>query len=231
MGKASVVRLLGSAAASGLEHNKERMKRFLIAVDDFYPDPVAVRRHALAMTYTEPESVVGWRTRCYQPRGIKERIERKFNVRIPYWEDDLDAIEACNGVFFTSYAKGERSETVGIHYDDPLRWVMFLVYLTPDAPFDAGTSLWQHRKTGLTKPPSPGDAKRLGSTVEELLATLERDSRIRNRWVEIDRVGNVFNRAVMFPGGFYHSASRHFGSGLHDGRIYQSFHFPVEFGR
>ena len=125
------------------------MKRFLIAVDGFYADPDGIRRRALAMTYSHPENVTGWRTRCYQPRGIKERIERMFSVRIPYWEDDLDAIEACNGVFFH----------------------------------------------------------------------------------EIDRVGNVFNRAVMFPGGFYHSATRHFGSGLRDGRIYQSFHFPVELGR
>ena len=31
--------------------------------------------------------------------------------------------------------------------------------------------------------------------------------------------------------GFYHSATRHFGSSLRDGRIYQSFHFPVELGR
>lgn len=205
------------------------MKRFLMAVDDFYPDPLAVRRRALQMTYSEPEGLVGWRTRCYQPRGIKERIEQRFRVHIPEWDDDLDEIRGCNGVFFTSYAKGDRGERVGIHYDDPLRWVMFLIYLTPNAPYDAGTSLWQHRATGLTHPPSPTDAKRLGSTVEKILAILERDSRIRSRWVEIDRVGNVFNRAVMFPGGFYHSASRHFGSGFENGRIYQSFHFPVSF--
>ena len=203
------------------------MQRFIRVADDFYPNPEAVRRRALAMTYTEPENLVGWRTRCYQPRGIKERIEKRFSLRIPYWEEDVDAIEACNGVFFTSYAKGDRAETVGIHYDDPLTWVMFLIYLTPNAPYEAGTSLWQHKSTGLTKPPSPGEARRLGSTVEKLLAILERDSRIRSRWREIDRVGNVFNRAVMFPGGFYHSASRHFGSGPADGRIYQSFHFPV----
>lgn len=204
------------------------MKRFIRVADNFYPNPDAVRKRALTMSYTEPENLVGWRTKCYQPRGIKERIEQKFSVEIPEWDDDPDAIEACNGVFFTSYAKGDRGETVGIHYDDPLRWVMFLIYLTPGAPYDAGTSLWQHRATGLTTPPSPSDAKRLGSTVEKLLATLERDSRVRSRWIEIDRVGNIYNRAVMFPGGFYHSASRHFGSGLGDGRIYQSFHFPVK---
>lgn len=204
------------------------MQRFIRVADDFYPNPEAVRRRALSMTYTEPENLVGWRTRGYQPRGIKERIEKRFSVRISYWEEDVEAIEACNGVFFTSYANGDRAETVGIHYDDPLTWVMFLIYLTPNAPYEAGTSLWQHKSTGLTKPPSPGEAKRFGSTVEKLLAMLERDSRIRSRWREIDRVGNVFNRAVMFPGGFYHSASRHFGSGPADGRIYQSFHFPVK---
>lgn len=215
-------------AADHPPHNSEVMKRFLLVVDDFYDDPQAVRKRALAMTYTEPESVVGWRTKAYQPRGIKERIERKFGVRIPMWETDRDRIELCNGVFFTSYAKGDRAERVGIHYDDPLRWVMFLIYLTPNAPFDAGTSLWQHRETGLVKPPTPSDAKRLGRSVAELSAILDRDSKIRSRWIEIDRVGNVFNRAVMFPGGFLHSASRHFGSGLEDGRIYQSFHFPAE---
>lgn len=204
------------------------MKRFIRVADNFYPNPDAVRKRALGMTYTEPENLVGWRTKCYQPRGIKARIERKFSVEITEWDDDPDFIEACNGVFFTSYAKGDRGETVGVHYDEPLRWVMFLIYLTPGAPYDAGTSLWQHRATGLCRPPSPSDAKRLGSTVETLLATLERDAHTRSRWVEIDRVGNVYNRAVMFPGGFYHSASRHFGSGLRNGRIYQSFHFPVK---
>jgi hypothetical protein len=205
-----------------------RVKRFLTVIDDFYTDPLAVRKRALAMPYSHPETVIGWRTRAYQPRGIKERIENKFAVRIPYWEEDLDAIEACNGVFFQSYDRGEHAETVGIHYDDPPRWVMFLIYLTPDAPFDSGTSLWQHRKTGLIAKPTQRDADRLGTTVDDLLATLHRDARTRGRWTEIDRVGNVFNRAVMFPGGFLHSATRHFGSSLRDGRIYQSFHFPVE---
>ncbi|HEX8171130.1 MAG TPA: DUF6445 family protein [Thermoanaerobaculia bacterium] len=204
------------------------MKRFIRVADGFYADPDAVRKRALTMPYTEPENLVGWRTRAYQPRGIKERIESRFGVRIPYWEEDLDAIEACNGVFFTGYSKGKRSETVGIHYDEPLPWVMFLIYLTPGAPYDAGTSLWQHRKTGLTAKPNQRDAERLGIPLDKLLATLERDARTPSRWTEIDRIGNVFNRAVMFPGGFYHSASRHFGSNFENGRIYQSFHFPVE---
>jgi hypothetical protein len=205
------------------------MKRFMMVVDNFYPDADAIRRKALSMTYREPEDFTGWRTRAYQPRGIKERIEKKFRLRISYWEEDLDAIEACNGVFFSSFSAGTHAERVGIHYDVPVRWVMFLIYLTPGAPYEAGTSIWQHRSTGLITRPTRKDALRLGVSLERLEEILERDTHDRRRWREIDRVGNVYNRAVMFPGGLLHSASRHFGKDLKTGRIYQSFHFPVEF--
>lgn len=204
------------------------MKSYVMVVDDFYKDPDAVRRKGLSLPFTEPEGFVGWRTRAYQPKRIRELIEEKFRLRITYWEEDLSAIESCNGVFFSSYSAGSHAETVGVHFDWPITWVMFLIYLTPDAPFDAGTSIWQHRATGLTTRPTRKDAERLGTTVEKLLALLSRDRHTRSRWREIDRIGNRYNRAVMFPGGLLHSATRHFGSNPQNGRIYQSFHFPVK---
>lgn len=179
------------------------------------------------MSYTEPEELVGLRTQAYQPRGIKNLIEKKFRVRIKYWEEDLTAIEACNGVFFSATSKGSGAETVGVHFDDPPDWVMLLVYLTPDAAYDAGTSLWQHRATGLTRNPTKADAKRLGIRLAKLEARLERDSQNPKCWLEIDRIGNIYNRAVMFPGGLLHSATKHFGSNTLNGRLYQSFHFPL----
>jgi len=63
--------------------------------------------------------------------------------------------------------------------------------------------------------------------LKDLNAILERDGCRRDRWIEIDRIGNVYNRAVMFPGGLFHSATRHFGSSQNNGRLYQSFHFPI----
>jgi hypothetical protein len=205
------------------------MKRYIMVVDDFYANPDAIRRKALRLTFKEPHGFTGWRTRAHQPKNIKRRIEGKFRLEIPFWESDPDAIESCNGVFFSSYSAGTHAETVGVHFDWPITWVMFLIYLTPGAPHDAGTSLWQHRATGLTAKPTLKDAARLGTTQEKLLAMLRRDLHNRRRWIEIDRVGNVYNRAVMFPGGLLHSASRHFGSNTENGRIYQSFHFPVKF--
>jgi hypothetical protein len=104
---------------------------------------------------------------------------------------------------------------------------MLLIYLTPGARYDCGTSLWQHRKTGLVAKPTRRDAERLGASIAELEDLLQRDCRQYRRWTEIDRVGNVYNRAVMFPSGLFHSATAHFGTNRHYGRLYQAFHFPI----
>lgn len=203
------------------------MKPFLHVVDHFYPNPYRIREKALEMPFSEPEDFVGWRTRAYQPPGIKRLIETRFRIEIDYWEEDLSAIEACNGVFFSAFRGGRQAETVGVHFDDPPEWMMLLIYLTPNSPYDAGTSLWQHRKTGLTAKPNRKDAQNLGSSEEKLEALLIRDSQRPRRWLEVDRIGNKFNRAIMFPGGLLHSATRHFGSNVANGRLYQSFHFPI----
>ena len=201
--------------------------RPLQIIDSFYSQPEKIRQRAIDMHYEQPDALIGWRTRCYQPPGIKKLIETKLGIRISYWEDDVDATEACNGVFFTALSSGSKAERVGIHYDDPPSWMMLLIYLTPNAPFDAGTSLWQHRETGLTAKPTRRDAVRLGVTVSELESRLIADSKTPCKWIEIDRIGNRFNRAVIFPSGVLHSATRHFGRSLHHGRLYQTFHFPV----
>ena len=180
------------------------------------------------MSYTEPENFVGWRTQAYQPKGIRSLIEKKLRVSIRFWEEDLTAIEVCNGVFFSAFSKGKYAETVGVHFDEPPSWMMFLVYLSPDAPYDTGTSFWQHRETGLIAKPTGRDAEVLGTSLEELEAKLGKDSQTPSRWIEIDRVGNVYNRAVMFPGGLLHSATKHFGRNRHNGRLYQAFHFPIK---
>lgn len=202
-------------------------RRFVQIVDGFYADPERIRQKALQLSYAEPEDLVGWRTKAYQPAGIKKLIERNFRLRIKYWEEDLEAVESCNGVFFTAFSGGTHAETVGVHYDDPASWIMLLVYLTPNAPFDAGTSLWEHIKTGLRSKPTKQDAERLGKSVKELDDILLRDSQKPSCWREIDRVGNIYNRAVAFPSGVLHSATRHFGSNRLNGRLYQSFHFPL----
>jgi hypothetical protein len=62
----------------------------------------------------------------------------------------------------------------------------------------------------------------------DLRIQLEHESKDRSKWIEIDRVGNKFNRMVAYPSGAFHSATRHFGSALGTGRIYQTFRIGVD---
>ena len=203
------------------------LHRFYQVADDFYPNPERIRRKALQLTYAHPEELIGWRTKAYHPEGIKQLIEKRFRVRITYWEKDRTATDATNGVFMTAFSRGKRAETVGVHYDTPVNWMMFIVYLTPNAPRDCGTSFWMHRKTGLVCRPTIKDVKRLGLSFTQLETMFEEDSQVRSRWKELDRVANIFNRGVMFPSGLFHSATRHFGNNHANGRLYQTFHFPI----
>lgn len=178
----------------------------------------------------------GWGTAAYQPRGVKNQIEDRFRIRISSWESSSTVPETENGAFLSTFANGPRNEIPFPHvdspestlYNGPNNWVVVIVYMTPRAPSDAGTSMWQHLKTGLTCYPTRRDANRLKIPIDELSETLNSDAYNRRLWKEIDRVGNVYNRAVLFPSTVLHSATRHFGSNLRNGRIIQVYYFTID---
>ena len=48
------------------------------------------------------------------------------------------------------------------------------------------------------------------------------------KWKLVDKVGNVFNRLVIFDSSRYHTAVDYFGSDIYNGRLYQVFFFSTE---
>ena len=133
-----------------------------------------------------------------------------------------------NGVFYQGFSQGKRKEIPGVHSDEPFNDITVLVYLTPGLPLDCGTSLWMHKLTGLTDPATQQDARRLKTKLSTLKELLVNDTKDRSKWVEIDRVGNKFNRMVAYPSGALHSATNHFGSDIKNGRLYQTFRIGVD---
>ena len=200
--------------------------RFMIIKDDFYSHPEDVYQTALQCNYYEPEHVTGYRsTGVYHENGGKEKLERILGIRITRW--DTDPIEE-NGVFYQGLSKGKKKEVPGVHSDEPYNDITAVVYLTPGIPIDCGTSLWMHKKTGLINPAMPADARRLKMKLSDLRAQLERETKDRSKWIEIDRAGYRVNRMVAYPSGVFHSASNHYGGNLKDGRIYQTFRIGVD---
>ncbi|MBK7298380.1 MAG: hypothetical protein IPI91_17885 [Flavobacteriales bacterium] len=200
--------------------------RFLFVKDDFYDDPDKVYRAAQQATYHEPEHYTGFRsTTVYHEPKVRAKLERLLGVKIARWDTD-PADE--NGVFYQAFANGKYKEMPGVHSDLPYNDITAIVYLTPGLPFDRGTSLWMHKRTGLCDPPTPAAARKAKMKLSEMRELFEKDSRDRSKWEEVDRAGYRANRLVAYPSGVLHSATNHHGGTINTVRLYQTFRIGVD---
>ncbi|MBL0332987.1 MAG: hypothetical protein IPP08_04875 [Chlorobiota bacterium] len=205
--------------------SKQDYKRFLLVKDYFYSNPDEVVNIANTSEFYKPNHVTGYRSKSvFHELGIKLKLEKILGIKIIRW--DTDPIEE-NGVFYQGFSKGVKKEIPGVHSDEPYNDITVLIYLTKGMPIDCGTSLWMHKETKLINPPTTMDSKRLNLNINSIRDMLVKDSTNRSKWIEIDRVGNFFNRMVAYPSGAFHSATKHFGSNLENGRIYQTFRIGV----
>jgi len=189
------------------KYNTDTKPRYWV-VDDFYEDPMAVREFALQQEYVEGgfgRGFIGRRTvKQFLFPGLKERFEQVMGRRIERWEP-LD----MNGRFQACHA----SEPLVYHCDEQ-RWAA-TIYLTPNAPFECGTSFWAHKQYKTRN-------------VKEFHAKgypFEKGFLDRTPFELVDSVGNVFNRLVIWDASLIHSASEYFGKSKEDGRLFQIFFF------
>ena len=199
--------------------NKNQSKRFF-CVDNFYEDPHAVRELALGATYFEGEGAVGSRTRKqFLFEGVKERFEEIMGKKILEttpdgmgWRDG-----GINGRFQTCSAG-----TPLVYHCDSQMWAG-MVYLTPDAPPQCGTTFFRHKNTKIRHNSEINWEAGQGLEVFNQNTFLD-----GTPYEPIDKIGNVFNRLVIFDGGLIHSASEYFGWDLHSSRLFHMFFFNTE---
>jgi glycosyltransferase involved in cell wall biosynthesis len=177
----------------------------VVVIDNFYPDPVGMRDTALKMDFSTKGNYPGIRTEPTATETDKRRFEDIIGRKITGWPT------LYNGSFQYTI----RDQKSWVHRD--LTDFSVVIYLTPNAPVNAGTVLYRHKKTGLERAQNKEeeDALRLDANDESL-------------WEVIDRVGNKFNRAIIFQGFCSHKSDVYFGEDLQTGRLFQTFFFNVE---
>jgi hypothetical protein len=125
------------------------------------------------------------------------------------WEDG-----GINGRFQTCTAG-----TPLVYHCDAQQWAG-MVYLTPDAPPQCGTSFFRHKETKIRHNYEinweSGDGNRVFNQHTFLDGT---------PYELVDKIGNVFNRLVIFDGGLIHSASEYFGWDIPSSRLFHMFFF------
>jgi len=63
---------------------------------------------------------------------------------------------------------------------------------------------------------------------KNLMKDFIKDNAIDVKWELVDRIGNVYNRLVLYRGDHFHISLDYFGQDLYDGRLFQTFFFNTE---
>jgi hypothetical protein len=181
----------------------------IVVVDDFLDDPETVRAIALAQPFVRMHSA-GVRTQAsfLHLAPYRERFVSLLRRDVTNWDDN-----SANGRFQCCFA------TDAIPYHSDSQAYAGVLFLTPGAPIGAGLSFFRSRASGL----------RGRSIDRELMSKTFGDGAEfnRDRWEEIDRVANLYNRLVLFDAHLAHGASAYFGDRLENARLFQNFFFNL----
>lgn len=185
----------------------------LIVIDNFYDNPLEVREFALKQSYYSDTYYPGKRTKPFATIDLKNKIESYIeNVAGKIIKFELYGCD--NGSF--QYATS--IDETWIHSDNvDMNWGGML-YLTPYAPVNSGTTFYRFRENNIE------DSNELKLTK----TNISQYGRDYTKWEIVDVIGNKFNRLVLFNSKRYHCSSNYFGKDINDGRLFQIFFFQTE---
>jgi hypothetical protein len=187
-----------------------------LTIDDFYADPMQVREFALKQEYKVRGNYPGQRTESFLTDSIKQKLR---DILYPF----AGEITNWGGEYTGSFQYTTAADRSWIHADSTTDWAA-VCYLTPDAPVTAGTGIFRHKETGWMN----FDYKRQNDPEYMKQAPPGDECQDYTKWEMVDRVGNVFNRLIMYRADNYHVSLDYFGKDLNDGRLFQVFFFNTE---
>ena len=186
-----------------------------LTIDNFYSNPMDVREFALRQEFKVRGNYPGQRTESFLSDVTKKTLR---DILYPF----AGEITNWGGEYTGSFQYTTASDRSWIHADSTTDWAA-VCYLTPDAPLTAGTGIFKHKETGW----SNFDYR--NNDLEYLKqAPPGHDSQDYTKWEMVDRIGNVFNRLIMYRADNYHVSLDYFGKDMYDGRLFQVFFFNTE---
>lgn len=200
------------------------MKLYPVTViSDFYENPDEIRKYALAQKYNYCHEVKGIEyvfpgSRTKELRDLSQSLYEKVCKKlisvfhIP--EHDL-----MRWQINTSFQIVEEEYGQGLIHQDQNTVFAGVLYLTPDAPLDSGTSLFKKNANY--------DEDLYWQKVKENDERFKRKESIdfsyHEMFDEVVRVNNVYNSLILFEGDIHHCANQFFGETKQDSRLAQVF--------
>ncbi len=193
-------------------------------VENFYENPDAVRQFALSQKYRYrhqlkdvPYVFPGCRTKDLSiiNKPLFEKVTEKIISLFHNFEHEHMRWGVSTNFQIVSEEYGQG--VIHVDYDAVFAAVLFL---TPNAPLDSGTSLFRPNSTfneELYEKTQKENVNRFAS------GDVQMDIAYHSMFDEIVRINNVYNTLVLYEGRHYHSANKFFGKTLKDSRMAQVF--------
>ena len=129
-------------------------------------------------------------------------------------ESNMNNNDIYNGAFQYTTSRDKS----WVHIDGFNNWAGVL-YMTPNAPLSSGTAFYKfHDGTTCEK-----DQKIMDNKTETDISSQD-----LTKWNQVDKVGNVFNRLILFDSKRFHMSMDYFGDSKENGRLFQVFFFSTE---
>ena len=193
-------------------------------IENFYENPNAIRKFALTQEYTfchdRPNLKYvypGGRTKDLFDLDsvLHEKICKKLVSVFHNSEHDY-----MRWALSTNFQSVTAEYKKGIIHTDNDTIFAGVLYLSPNAPLNSGTSLYKKNKTFNEK-------KYLqalnGNDTRFRAGDIEMDIAYHSMFDEIVRVNNVYNTLIIYEGRHFHAANQFFGKTLKDSRLAQVF--------
>jgi len=200
------------------------MKLYPVTViADFYENPDEIRKYALAQKYTYCHEIhgieyvfPGSRTKDLKDlsQSLYEKVCKKLISVFHIPEHDV-----MRWQINTSFQIVEGEYGHGLIHQDQNTVFAGVLYLTPEAPLDSGTSLFRKNAN------YDEDLywQQVKANDERFKRKESIDFSYHEMFDEVVRVNNVYNSLILFEGDIHHCANQFFGETKQDSRLAQVF--------
>lgn len=193
-------------------------------IENFLDNPDAVRTFALSQKYQYRHQL---KDAKYVFPG--SRTKEIMLINKPYYESVSRKIislfhneenDKMRWLISTNFQSVTEEYGRGVIHTDSNTVFAAVLYLSPDAPLDAGTSLF--------KPNKSFDEEKYAWYLKEndqrfAEGKIVMDTSYHSMFDEIVRINNVYNTLILYEGRHFHAANQFFGKTLKDARLAQVF--------
>ena len=193
-------------------------------IENFYENPDAIRKFALAQEYTFCHERTNLEY-VYPGSRTKDLFDLDSNLHAEICKKLISVFHNTEHDYMrwalsTNFQSVTEEYSQGVIHTDQNTIFAGVLYLSPDAPLNSGTSLFKQSKTF--------DETRYLQALDDndkrfRAGEIAMDTSYHSMFDEIVRVNNVYNTLIIYEGRHYHAANQFYGKSLQDSRLAQVF--------